>query len=444
MNRKLSMAIGAALLGVNGAALAITDTETNASIPFNFANPGARSMGMGGAFLGLADDATAAYTNPAGLTQLVSPEISIEGRHTEFSIPYVNSGSAQANPFRGSGIRSADADSSRTNLSFLSFVYPWQNWSFAAYRDELLRYHADFRNDPNGVTIVTGLTNAQGSPINLVTFPVDAHANLRVIDYGFSAGWRASDNVSLGFGLSYYDFSIDTRITRLAFPNNSLGLPAGTPVNQQIQHGSDHDLGVNLGARLVLSEHWSAGLSYRRGPTFGYDASSTVLTGSAPQVVTNLHDVRFKVPDQFGAGLSWHPNDALVVNFDADYIQYSQLTHGIQSLFGNGTATVSSLSIPNGVELHLGGEYTFTQMTHPFSVRAGVWHDPRHSIEYQGDPGTDAGALSLATLFHGGKGAQNHAALGFGWAFDKFEIDAAADFADLTDTYSVSAVYHFK
>jgi long-subunit fatty acid transport protein len=444
MKRTLSLAIGAALLGTSGLALAITDTETNAAIPFNFANPGARSMGMGGAFLGLADDATAAYTNPAGLTQLVTPEVSIEGRHTEFSIPYVNSGSATANPFRGSGIHTADADSSRTNLSFLSFVYPWQNWSFAVYRDELLRYRADFRNDPNGVTIVTGLADNQGNPLNLITYPVTASADLRVIDYGVSAAWRAADNVSLGFGLSYYDFKIDTLITRLAFPNNALGLPAGTPVNQQAQHGSDNDVGVNLGARFVLGEHWSAGLTYRRGPKFGYDATSTVLTGSAPQVAVSLHDVRFKVPDQFGAGLSWHPNDALVLNFDADYIQYSQLTHGIQSLFGNGNATVASLSIPNGVELHLGGEYTFTQMTHPFSVRAGVWHDPRHSIEFKGDPDTDQGALGLATLFHGGKGSQNHGALGFGWAFEKFQIDAAADFSSLTDTYSISAVYHFK
>src|SRR5664279_3177008 len=90
MKRQLTLAIGAALIGASGAALAITDTETNASIPFNLASPGARSMGMGGAFLGLADDATAAYTNPAGLTQLVTPEISAEARHTEYSLPYVN------------------------------------------------------------------------------------------------------------------------------------------------------------------------------------------------------------------------------------------------------------------------------------------------------------------------------------------------------------------
>jgi hypothetical protein len=45
---------------------AISSVEANAGPQFNFVNPGARSLGMAGAFIGLADDSTAAYTNPAG------------------------------------------------------------------------------------------------------------------------------------------------------------------------------------------------------------------------------------------------------------------------------------------------------------------------------------------------------------------------------------------
>ena len=432
MKRELMLAIGAALFAASGTVFAITDTETNASIPFNLSNPGARSMGMGGAFVGLADDATAAYTNPAGLTQLVTPEISAEGRHTDYSIPHVSGGSAALDPFSGSGLHSEDADSSRTNLSFISFVYPHDRWSFAFYRNELVRYQADFATSGDGVTVG-----------NLYqTFPVTADADLKIIDYGFSAGFKAGDAVSLGAGISYYQFDIRTLMTRVAFEGAFDGVPAGTPVNSQAQRGSDNDIGVNLGARFVLGEHWSAGLTYRRGPKFTYEATNTILLGT-PQVVVDLTDVRFKVPDEFGAGLSWHPTDSLVINFDADYIQYSQLTHGVQSLFGNGDAGVARLSIPNGTELHLGGEYTFTQMAHPFSLRAGVWHDPRHSIEYRGDPGTDLGASALAVVFHGGQGSQNHVAVGGGFAFSKFQIDAAADFSDQTDTLSLSGVYHF-
>src|SRR5213075_3395616 len=58
-----------------------TDIESVSGLQFNFGNPGARSLGMGGAFLGLADDASAAEANPAGLTILRKPEVSIEVRN---------------------------------------------------------------------------------------------------------------------------------------------------------------------------------------------------------------------------------------------------------------------------------------------------------------------------------------------------------------------------
>ena len=55
----------------------------------NSVGSGARAVGMGGAFIGVADDATAASWNPAGLIQLEKPELSIVGeyynRRYEFS-----------------------------------------------------------------------------------------------------------------------------------------------------------------------------------------------------------------------------------------------------------------------------------------------------------------------------------------------------------------------
>src|SRR3954471_12762728 len=173
MKRRLVVAIGIALMGASSA-YAITDSETNASIPFNLSAPGARSMGLGGAFIGSADDATAAYTNPAGLTQLVTPEVSAEVRHTSYSLPYVNGGTASVNPFNASGIHTSDADSSIDNLSFLSVVFPHDRWSFAGYRDELVNFKTDFRSVLTGELVPTVGT----------AFPVSAHANLKIVDYG--------------------------------------------------------------------------------------------------------------------------------------------------------------------------------------------------------------------------------------------------------------------
>src|SRR6266852_3106701 len=69
-----------------------TDIESLSGLTFNFGNPGARSLGMGGAFLGLADDASASEANPAGLTVLRRPEVSLEVRNYQEQQLFTTSG----------------------------------------------------------------------------------------------------------------------------------------------------------------------------------------------------------------------------------------------------------------------------------------------------------------------------------------------------------------
>ena len=47
MKSKLSIAICMGLVGLSQNASAVTDSDVNSVIPFNLANPGARSLGMG-------------------------------------------------------------------------------------------------------------------------------------------------------------------------------------------------------------------------------------------------------------------------------------------------------------------------------------------------------------------------------------------------------------
>src|SRR5215813_6736770 len=61
-------------------ALALTDEENFRDFRFNLINPGARSLALGGAFISLADDATAAQANPAGLSYLLQQEYFVELR----------------------------------------------------------------------------------------------------------------------------------------------------------------------------------------------------------------------------------------------------------------------------------------------------------------------------------------------------------------------------
>src|SRR5713226_4017807 len=116
-----------------------TDIESLSGLQFNFGNPGARSLGMGGAFLGLADDASAAEANPAGLTILRKREISIEARNYQEQQVFTTSGTYP------DLTRTAFSHySQRVDVTFASFVYPIKNFTLGVY------YHEPLRNEGAG------------------------------------------------------------------------------------------------------------------------------------------------------------------------------------------------------------------------------------------------------------------------------------------------------
>ncbi|MGA9421075.1 MAG: outer membrane protein transport protein, partial [Rhodanobacteraceae bacterium] len=428
MSQTLRFAICAALAVTAGPAFALTDSETNASIPFSFSSPGARSLGMGGAFIGLADDATAAYTNPAGLTQPRQTEISAEVRHSSYSLPFVNGGTAVAdsNGFDASGLDHGNADSSKNNLAFLSVLFPHDRWAIAMYRHEVLNYQSNFSSQGATVSLPALILNdSDGNPFcgapgqdacQFNLFPFSATSSLRIINYGVSAAWKITDRLSLGAGFSYYDFHIKTNDTRSNL--DSTGAPNGVPVNMQVQSANDNGVGESLGLRYQLTDQWSLGLVYRHSPTFSYKAMSTVFNDDGTSSVpVSLTGVDFNVPDSFGLGMSYRPTEALLIDLDVNRVRYSELSSGIRSLFqvpaGDGTLVPyndSNLRVSDGTEVHLGAEYTFLT-THPVNLRAGIWHDPAHSLRYIGAPGDGTtgqsqAQVALATLFSQGRGSQ--------------------------------------
>ena len=81
----------------------------------NVVGSGARALGMGGAFIAVADDATAASWNPGGLTQLERPEISIVYDWDTFSEDF----SSGAHPEL-----SGDQDIRLDGINYLSVAYP--------------------------------------------------------------------------------------------------------------------------------------------------------------------------------------------------------------------------------------------------------------------------------------------------------------------------------
>ena len=92
------------------------------------------------------------------------------------------------------------------------------------------------------------------------------------------------------------------------------------------------------------------------------------------------------------------------------------------------------MDIPDAHELHLGGEYAFLRLEPIVALRLGVWLDPDHRIQ-----ATQSDDLVRALLPPGDD--ELHYAAGFGVAFERFQIDLAADLSELRDTFSLSAIF---
>jgi long-subunit fatty acid transport protein len=410
-NRHLCVALAAIL--ASGQSYAITSDEVNAGIQFNFANPGARALGMGGAFLGLADDATAAYTNPAGLTVLGASELALEYRHSDYTTPFASGGSFRTGPFDGSNLGSDEANSNTDALSFLSYTHAGDGWALALYRHQPLAFDTAYIQDEISVQNAAGAVIG-GLPVKATRLQAD------LVNYGLSGAYRFSDSFSLGLGLVYSQFDLESDTIR-------------SGRNLQLQRGDDSDISFNVGALWRVNERWSVGAAYRRGGSFEYRAGNFDADGN-PLIVV---DTGFDVPHVLGVGISFRPTDNLAIAFDINHVEYSRLTDRYDDIFGSATL----LDVSNGTELRLGGEYVFTQFANPFSLRGGLWREPEHALVAIG-PGNDPEVDIDRALFQAGDD-EMHYTLGLGWAFTRFQLDLAADWSDQVSSYSVSGVVRF-
>ena len=79
----------------------------------NFAGLGARAMGMGGAYLGVADDFTAIHWNPAGLAQMTQREVYVAFLRNNYDSEAVLGGTRST------------SELSNTRFGSLGVVYPY-------------------------------------------------------------------------------------------------------------------------------------------------------------------------------------------------------------------------------------------------------------------------------------------------------------------------------
>ncbi len=383
-------------------ATAAAAQEEAAAFDISLANPGARSLGFGGAFVSLADDATAAFANPAGLTQFLEPELTLE--------------------IRGQGILDRDAggalavnSSEETSvLGFLAFVYPWKKGAVAIYRNGFANF--DF------VSRINGFAGARA--LNVVTFN-----HFQIDSTGLSASYRLSENFSLGAGIAQW------RGDLIAARESSLSgegfVGPGESRATALTTTDDSDFSFNAGFLWRFAEQWRLGGVYRGAPEFTVRSESRSGTLPPDQQPVRVRQFPLLLPDVIGLGVAYKSkNGSLTLSGEWDLVRYSRLLEDL------GVPDRRSFDLGDGHELHLGLEYVIVRSRPVIALRAGVWLEPDHRLRYSG-----ADPIDRAT-FRGGDDL-THQALGLGLAFKSLKLDLAFSFSDLVRTGSFTMIYSF-
>jgi long-subunit fatty acid transport protein len=432
------MRAAAAVLGIWMLCAPVHAQGGPTTLQFSFSNPGARSMGFGGAFIGLADDATAAFANPAGLVQLAKAEVSLEGRRWSYDTPFTEGGRASGLPTgigidNVAGLRIGNSSDELTALSFVSFVYPVKRWSLAFYRHQLSKFEAESRTQGLFAEPAPGQVERNQDETALT--------ELDIVTYGFSAGYRVSESFSLGFGIGYFDGAFllateeflwdDDTFDAFFAPNSYLPERLVGVAELTID---DTDWGLLAGFRWQVSEQVSLGGVFRQGPRF--DAVLTQTAGpqfdGAPPGSTMRAETPFEFPDVYGLGVAVRSrNDTFTFNFDWDRVEYSTILESLDpGLFDDIPV------IDDADELHAGIEYVLLKTTPVVALRFGAWLDPDHRLRSVSTEVFDRAA------FQGGDD-EIHLAAGVGVALSQVQFDLGIDFSELVDTVSISAIYKF-
>jgi long-chain fatty acid transport protein len=468
--RKILLVLAAAL--ALPAAAQNVDIEALSGLQFNFGNPGARSLGMGGAFLGLADDASAAEANPAGLTILRKPEVSIEVRNYLEQQLFTSTGTfpdIERTPF--------SYHSDRAVITFASAVFPVKNFTFGAY------FHEPLNNQGGGLVAdsedpITGdfqlrpdffmptswngeefeylgppISRAEceqrreelNDPFSCVQYIIDPFVSilqLRQRTFGIAGAWQVHPKFSIGATVRHQRFQELAGTFRFDGTTGDLKqiLYQSTAdlENGDIEIKEATDTTFSVGFKWAPSDKISFGGVYKKGAEFTSPLLYADASNDFDLIVAS--DVKFHVPDIMGLGVSVRPIPTLTVNLDAVHVTYSNLVDD----FVAASAEVDGLEDPfvanDVVELRLGAEYLFATKI-PFALRAGYWRDPAHSVEWNG-PLTHPTYVAEQILYPKGQD-QNHFSVGAGLAWPRFQIDLAYDTSDHYKVGSISAVTRF-
>ncbi len=304
---------------------------------FRLPDQDAKALGMGGAFTAMADNPSAVWYNPAGITQL---------------------------------------DGTRVSAGFIA-IYPilthenTDGTTDVAER-ELFLQPALFGTTTLNDRVALGL--GVNSPFGLSTewSPFSKTSNLATLSKVTTANlnpnvaYKMNNGLSLALGLDY--IRLNATLDRTIAPGVLLRL-----------NGDGDGLGANVAVKFRATDQLDLGLSYRSRIKIRVDGDAEV----GPLGLSNSAHTEITLPDIILVGASYKASDKLTLNTDLEYTWWStydrleieSATILILNQLGGGPPTntdVEQREWKNSWILRVGGQY---RVSDEWTLRAGLLYD---------------------------------------------------------------------
>jgi len=372
-------------------------------LDFNLNGSGARAAGLGYAFTGIADDATAISWNPAGLTQIYGMEAS--------AIARLGFGSGEVSGFGDLPIDSWDVDiSSNFQLNFASFVIPFNVGNLNVVGGVAYRRMYDFSSE---------ITMTQSTPF----------ADFEM--YDMTAGGINAISPSLGVQLNEM-FSIGMTINILTG-------------NEEFEGDEKTDGVIDPGSEYKFDQDYSGtaidiGLLVK--PTDQFSIGAVLNLPHTRTVEQHFDNSFFDDPDAFDVeapmfyniGAAFRASDELLLAFDY---------HGrpVESVEIEGE-TLDALEDLNMSSIHFGLEYLLGSGNSIIPVRLGYYTDPQFATDMNDDQIVD-NVLTAGIGFILGNVILDGS---FEWAMQSYDIleinDSVIEYSGSNFRFTFGAVLH--
>jgi long-subunit fatty acid transport protein len=332
---------------------------------------------MGGAFIAVADDATAASWNPGGLIQLETPEVSfvVNGfRRTEDIEFGRNPDSSGPQPVTGE------------NFNYLSAAMPFTlagrnmivSLNYQHLYDFTRRWHVYFpENSP---------TPLDSDEYNEIEGQLSA--------VGLACAMQVTPTLSFGFTLNFWeDYIKENGWKKTHHETNTGNVGPGRFyfASDQWDKYTFKGFNVNLGALWNVNEHLTLGavfktpfkarLEHSNSTTaYGYMVIGGVTVVTQPKATTTFsRKEELEMPMSYGIGLAYRFSDVFTVSADIyrtewqDFILRDNSGKEISPITGR-APDVSDIGPTT--QVRFGAEYLFILSKCIVPLRGGIFYDP--------------------------------------------------------------------